>query len=91
MSSRIRLLVDYLRRHHTPSILRRQKLPDNTADNTGHTTEPATLVDVPYYLDPDHKIKAPAHELQNDDRPFHAIRIGSVTLVAKVYWRIVHY
>jgi len=23
--------------------------------------------------------------------PFRAIRIGSVTLVAKVYWRIVHY
>ena len=25
------------------------------------------------------------------DRPFRAIRLGSVTLVAKVYWRIVHY
>ena len=85
------LLVDYLRRRHTPSILRRQELPDNTADSTGHRTEPSTLVDIPYYLDPDHKIKVPAHELQNDDRPFRAIRIGSVTLVAKVYWRIVHY
>ncbi len=81
------LLVDYLRRRLTPSILRRQDLPDST----GHTTEPATLVDVPYYLDPDDKIKVPAHELQNDDRPFLAIRIGPVTLVAKVYWRIVHY
>ena len=73
------------------SSQRRQDLPDNTADSKGHTTKPTTLVDVPYYLDPDHKIKVPAHELQNDDRPFHAIRIGSVTLVAKVYWRIVHY
>ncbi len=49
------------------------------------------LVDVPDYLDPDHKIKVPAHELQNDDRPFRAIRTGNVTLVTKVYWRIVHY
>ncbi len=73
------------------SSLRRQELPDNTAESTGHTTELATLVDVPYYLDADDKIKAPAHELQNDDRPFHAIRTGNVTLVAKVYWRIVHY
>ena len=85
------LLVDYLRRRHTPSILRRQELPDNTADSTGHTTEPATLVDVPYYLNPHDKIKVPAHELQNDDRPFRAIRIGSITLITKVYWRIVHY
>ena len=49
------------------------------------------LRDVPYFLNSDHKIKVPAHELQNDDRPFRAIRIGSITLVAKVYWRIVHY
>ena len=73
------------------SSQRREDLPGNTAGSKGHTTEPPTLVDVPYYLDPDHKIKVPAHELQNDDRPFHAIRIGRVTLVAKVYWRIVHY
>ncbi len=73
------------------SSLRRQDLPDNTAESNGHTTEPATLVDVPDYLNPHVIIKVPAHELQNDDRPFHAIRIGSVTLVAKVYWRIVHY
>ncbi len=49
------------------------------------------LVDVPDYFDPDDIIKVPAHELQDDDRPFHAIRIGNVTLITKVYWRIVHY
>ncbi len=73
------------------SSQRRENLPGNTADSNGHTTEPATLVDAPYYLDPDDIIKVPAHELQNDDRPFHAIRIGNVTLITKVYWRIVHY
>ena len=72
------------------SSQRREDLPDNT-DSNGQTTEPAALVDVPNYFDPDDIIKVPAHELQNDDRPFHAIRTGNVTLVAKVYWRIVHY
>ncbi len=41
--------------------------------------------------DPDDKIKTPANELKKDDRPFRAIRIGPVTLVVKVYWRIVHF
>ncbi len=71
-------------------MIGRQDLPDNTAESNGHATEPATLVDVPYYLELDDEIKVPAHELQNDDRPFHANYIGRVTLVVKVYWRIVH-
>ncbi|MCZ6460015.1 MAG: hypothetical protein O6766_11725 [Gammaproteobacteria bacterium] len=69
----------------------REDVPDNTAGSNGDTTEAAALVDVPNYFDPGDIIKVPAHELQDDDRPFHAIRIGNVTLVAKVYWRIVHY
>ena len=73
------------------SSQRREDLPESTADSNGHTTEPATLVDVPDYFDPDDIIKVSAHELQDDDRPFHAIRIGNVTLITKIFWRIVHY
>ncbi len=73
------------------SSQRREDLPGNTAGSNGDTTEPTTLVDVPDYFDPDDNIKVPAHELQDDDRPFHAIRTGPVTLIVKVYWRIVHY
>ena len=69
----------------------RENLPGNTDGSNGQTTEPAALVEVPNYFDPDDIVKAPAHELQDDDRPFHAIRTGNVTLVAKVYWRIVEY
>ncbi len=68
----------------------REDLPGNT-DSNGDTTEAATLVDVPNYFDPDDNIKVPADELQDDDRPFHAIRTGRVTLITKVYWRIVEY
>ena len=70
---------------------RKEDLPKSTADSNGQTTEPLALVDVPDYFEPDDNIKVPAHELQDDDRPFHAIRIGRVTLIAKVYWRIVKY
>ena len=78
--------------HHPPEqMIDKQDLPGNTTDSNGHTTEAAALVDVPFYLDPDDNIKVPAHELQDDDRPFHAIRTGNVTLVVKVYWRIVEY
>ena len=70
---------------------RREDLPDNTEGSNGQTTEPLALVDVPDYFEPDDIIKVPGDELQDDDRPFHAIRIGNVTLITKVYWRIVHY
>lgn len=82
------LIAGYVRRR------RRRHTSPNTAlvvETEAQPLQPLMLIDVPDYLDNDLKIKVPGSKLQDDDRPFYAVRVGAVTLIAKIYWRIVHY
>ena len=51
-----------------------------------------TLIEVPEYLDPAQTVRVPADALQEqEERPFYALRVGSLTLIVKIYWRRVHF
>ncbi len=72
------LLVGYVRRR------RHKALMEPSADHP-------ILINIPDYLDDYPQIKVPVSKLQDDDRPFYAVRLGPITLITKIYWRIVHY
>ena len=78
------LLIGYLRRRYK----RRHQI---TAPARYHLADGTRLVDIPDYLDENLIIKVPASKLQDDNRPFLAVRVGPITLITKIYWRIVNY